>query len=162
VRLTLPAPSAAVPLAVEAAGTALEGWSIVAGVPHFVLAVENVARAPLEIWGPALRRHPAFGAAGTNVDLAERRPDGVGVRTWERGVEGETLACGSGAIAAACVARRLGWVGGTVRVVPASGIPLLVDLPGPADAPEAAVLEGDARWIFDCTLAPEATEGFEA
>jgi diaminopimelate epimerase len=162
VRLTLPAPSGGEPLAVEAAGTVLDGWRIVAGVPHFVLAVADVARAPLEIWGPALRRHPAFGEEGTNVDLAERRPDGIGIRTWERGVEGETLACGSGAVAAACLARRLGWAGGTVRVVPASGIPLFVDLPGPADAPEAAVLEGDARWIFDGTLAPEATEGFEA
>ncbi len=161
VRLILPPPSGGERLAVESAAGSLEGYRVFAGVPHFVLVVTDVAAAPLERWGPALRRHPAFGTEGTNVDVAARLPDGARLRTFERGVEGETLACGSGAVAAALVARRLGWTGSVVRLVPRSGIPIVVDLPGPADAPESAILEGDARLIFDGTLAAEATEGFD-
>jgi diaminopimelate epimerase len=94
-----------------------------------------------------------------NVDVVAVDPSGVAVRTWERGVEGETLACGSGAVAAALVARRHG-APETVRVVPASGIPLTVNLPGPAEAPTGAVLEGDARVIFEGELRSEGVEGF--
>ncbi len=87
-----------------------------------------------------------------------RRADGaLGIRTWERGVEGETLSCGSGAIAAAFAA-RLGGGRETVTIVPASGVALRVELPGPASRPEAAVLEGDARVIFRARLCPEALD----
>ncbi len=162
VRLTLPPPSGGETLSATAHGRAFEGYRVLAGVPHYVVAVDGVADAPLAVWGPALRGHPAFGVEGTNVSLVERRADGIALRTFERGVEGETLACGSGAVAAAYVARRLGWAGASVRVVPRSGIPLRVEITGPADAPESAVLEGDARVIFEGTLGAEATEGFDA
>jgi diaminopimelate epimerase len=85
---------------VEAAGRRFDGWWVMAGVPHFVVEVERVAEVPLAEWGAALRRDPGWGPAGANVDFLEPRGAGrAAMRTYERGVEGETLACGSGAIA---------------------------------------------------------------
>ena len=90
------------PVRVELRGRTFEGVFVIAGVPHFVVPMEQVADVPLREWAPGLRRHERFGAAGANVDFAARRADGrVDMRTYERGVEGETLACGSGAIAVA-------------------------------------------------------------
>ena len=78
------------------------------------------------------------------------------MRTWERGVEGETLSCGSGAVATAFVARSSGGPR-RVSVIPASGIPMSVVFPGDPGSPDAALLEGDARWVFEGVLSPEAT-----
>jgi diaminopimelate epimerase len=119
-----------------------------------------VIAAPLERWGPALAHHPAFGPAGTNVDLVAQGADGtLRIRTWERGVEGETLSCGSGAVAGAhFLALRRGTA--DVRILPASGVALRVTLRGPRTAPSAARLEGDARVIFEGTLPEEAVSGF--
>ena len=90
------------PLAVEAAGRTFAGRRVVTGVPHFVIPVPRVRDVPLAEWAPSLRAHARFGPAGTNVDFVERLAGGaVAMRTFERGVEGETLACGSGAIACA-------------------------------------------------------------
>jgi diaminopimelate epimerase len=90
------------PETVEAAGLRFLGQAIAAGVPHFVIGVPDVAAVPVADWGPALRRHPRFAPAGTNVDFVARtEPGRVTMRTFERGVEAETLACGSGAIASA-------------------------------------------------------------
>jgi diaminopimelate epimerase len=90
------------PVTLEAAGRQFSGRRVVAGVPHLVLPVERVEDVPLATWAPALRAHAKFGAEGANVDFVARLPDGrVAMRTWERGVEGETLACGSGAMATA-------------------------------------------------------------
>ena len=89
---------------VEVAGRRFAGAFVTAGVPHFVVPVERVADVPLGEWAPQLRRHARFGDAGANVDFVARRADGrIDMRTYERGVEGETLACGSGAIATALV-----------------------------------------------------------
>jgi len=157
VRVALPAPRDGGEVTIELADESIAGRAIDAGVPHFVVFVKGVADAPLDRWGPAIRRHERFGPAGTNVDLVALAPDGsLDLRTWERGVEGETLACGSGAVAAA-VAARAGGGPPRSRVVPASGIPLEVELTGPVEAPDAAILTGDARLIFEARLAPEAT-----
>lgn len=160
VTLRLPAPVDGGHRELEVDGSVLRIRIVRAGVPHAVVEVADVAAAPLERWGPALRRHPAFHAEGTNVDVLSRSSPGeIRVRTWERGVEGETLSCGSGAVAAALVA--LSASGRThVRVVPASGIPLDVSIPGLPAAPEAAILVGDARIVFEGILDPEAIAGF--
>ena len=90
------------PCAVVAAGREFRGRWITAGVPHFVTPVERVEWVPVAEWGSALRHHERFGAAGANVDFVAPLPSGrVAMRTYERGVEAETLACGSGAIASA-------------------------------------------------------------
>jgi diaminopimelate epimerase len=155
VRLELPAPTYHGEREVDCGDIRHRGSFITAGIPHFVLFVEDPARAPLERWGPVLRRHPVFGAPGTNVNLA--RVDGarVHLRTWERGVERETLCCGSGAVAAALAARLRG-AGEILEVIPSGGIPVRVELPGPVEAPESAVLEGEARVLFRGEIDPEA------
>jgi len=81
------------------------------GVPHLVVPVDDVDAVDVARWGPLLRRHPAGGPAGANVNWVE--PAGAPgaprrLRTFERGVEGETLACGTGASAVAFVLCRLG------------------------------------------------------
>lgn len=79
-----------------------EGGFVNTGVPHYVLFVANVDRVDVETIGRELRHHPAFAPAGTNVNFVERlAPSHVKLRTYERGVEEETLACGTGATATA-------------------------------------------------------------
>ncbi len=95
-------PGTGEPCALEHDGKVFEGRLIQAGVPHFVTAVERVEWVPVAEWGSALRHHERFGPAGANVDFVTPLHRGrVAMRTYERGVEGETLACGSGAIASA-------------------------------------------------------------
>jgi len=84
------------------------------GNPHCVLLVEDEREAPVGTLGPALERHEHF-PAGTNVEFLARRSGGFHLRVWERGV-GETLACGSGACAAAAVACDRGLARWPVRL----------------------------------------------
>ena len=105
----------------EAAGRTFTGWFVRAGVPHLVIEVPRVRDVPLAEWAPPLRRHPRFGAEGANVDFVEPRGEGaIAMRTYERGVEGETLACGSGAIASA-LSRAAEGCSSPVRVETAGG-----------------------------------------
>jgi diaminopimelate epimerase len=156
VRLVLPPPKDKGRLRLSACGVSYDGRWIDSGVPHFVVEVEDVAKAPLASIGPVLRADPTWGAAGANVNVVSRAADGSHhVRTWERGVENETLACGTGAIAAALSARLAG-ASETVRIVPASGVELEVTLPGDPRSPSRAELYGDARFVFEGTLSEEA------
>ncbi len=89
-------------VSLNAAGRTFEGRRLVTGVPHLVVEAEDLDAVPLSEWAPPLRRHVSLGPAGANVDFVSRLGEGrVAMRTFERGVEGETLACGSGAIACA-------------------------------------------------------------
>lgn len=91
-----------------------EGWALLTtvGVPHLVVLVEDLERPDLMERGKELRFHPALGPDGANANFIGRLPEahggGWGLRTYERGVEGETLACGTGAVAAAISLARLG------------------------------------------------------
>jgi diaminopimelate epimerase len=74
------------------------------GVPHCVVYVDNLAGIDVALIGRAIRTHKHFAPAGTNVNFVEQiKPDHVAVRTFERGVENETKACGTGSVAAAIV-----------------------------------------------------------
>ena len=162
VRVHLPPPVDRGRMTLHAEGVDLVGRHVVAGVPHFVVPTPDLVHVPIAQLGPRFRRHPHFGDEGTNVDFVAWRRDGsLGIRTWERGVEGETLSCGSGAVAAAYAA-TLDGAGSEVRVTPWSGIPLRVQFRGPTEAPFGATLEGDARVLFQATLSPEATRGIPA
>ena len=87
-----------------------------AGVPHWILPVDDVDGVDLARIAPAIRAWRGFGAAGTNVDLVSWRGRELLVRTWERGVEGETLACGSGLLASAQWARLHASSSRTIRL----------------------------------------------
>ena len=83
----------------------LEVHFIDTGVPHTVVFVDGLQEVNVNSLGALVRHHPRFAPQGTNVDFVERARDGmVAVRTYERGVEAETLACGTGAVASALVA----------------------------------------------------------
>ena len=77
------------------------------GVPHAVVFVPDVEKIDLMKEAPFLRHHPLFAPSGTNVNFATVTQDIIHVRSFERGVEGETLSCGTGAAAVAWVAARL-------------------------------------------------------
>ncbi|MCE5276950.1 MAG: diaminopimelate epimerase [Planctomycetaceae bacterium] len=85
----------------------------VTGVPHAITYVDDVDLVDMPHLGPLLRRHPDFGPRGINANFVQvLEPGRLALRTWEFGVEGETLACGTGAAAAAIMAvKRFGWDG---------------------------------------------------
>ena len=118
-----------------------------AGVPHAVVLCADADAVDLEHRGHAIRWDPAF-ADGANVDFVSQAPDGWRMRTFERGVEGETLACGTGAVASAAL--LAGWTGangGEFRILTSSGLPLDVRLT-PDGAGWRPSLRGSARIVF--------------
>jgi len=140
---------------VEAAGRRFDGWHVRPGVPHFVTPVERVEWVPLAEWGSALRHHAAFAPAGANVDFVARlEPGRVAMRTYERGVEAETLACGSGAIAAALWAAEAGDPS-PVRILTAGGDELRVSWRA-ADGGADVTLTGPADVAFRGTWSEPA------
>ena len=89
------------------AGIAEAGY-VNTGVPHYVVFVDTVEQVEVGTLGRTLRHHPAFAPAGANANFVEiTGASRVSLRTYERGVEEETLACGTGAVAAALFAHRI-------------------------------------------------------
>jgi diaminopimelate epimerase len=91
-----------------------------AGVPHLVVLVDDVDSVRLQERGSHLRRLPEL-AAGANVNFVSGAPGRWWMRTYERGVEGETLACGTGAVATGSLLRAWGLESGDVRITTRSG-----------------------------------------
>ena len=116
------------------------------GVPHAVVFVEDLDAIDIEAVAPAIRRHPSV-PEGANVNFVQvTGPGAIRVRTFERGVEGETLSCGTGATASAAMAHRLGLVDATVEVETTGG-PLTIaigsstTMTGPAETVFSGVIE---------------------
>lgn len=101
---------------------------VVAGVPHKIVPVENVSTVDVETEGRAIRNADEFAPEGTNVDFVEyRAPNRVKIRTYERGVEAETGACGTGSIAAAVIGVADYGLEFPVHVATSHGYDLVVD-----------------------------------
>ena len=142
-------------LALPARGKHWKIHSVDTGVPHAVVPVRSIESVDLSALGPAIRFHPRFRPAGTNVDLLKiRSPHRIAVRTYERGVEAETLACGTGAVACVVVGAALGLLKPPVSVETSGGERLTVRFRGdlapstPKGARPLFYLEGPARILF--------------
>ena len=133
------------------------------GVPHAVLFVEDEAKlenTDVLRWGRAFRYHPHFQPSGTNVNFVLVRDNHhMAVRTYERGVEDETLACGTGCIASALIAAGRQLASSPVEVRTRSGEMLTIhfqmarqqESPGEIQFGDV-YLEGDARVVYEAEL----------
>jgi diaminopimelate epimerase len=120
------------------------------GVPHAVLIVDDLDSTPVYELGRAIRYHQEFRPKGANVDfIKERAPGKIGIRTYERGVESETLACGTGVTAAALVYSRLQSVGSPVQVQVKGGDWLEVAFTSTGDEFKDVMLRGPADFAFE-------------
>lgn len=116
------------------------------GVPHSVVFVEDLD-IPIEEVAPLIR-HSSLFPEGTNVNFV-KAGDPFEIRTFERGVEGETFSCGTGAVASASVAHRLGLIGDEVLVETRGG-PLIIYFQG-----DHAFMEGPAVTVYTGELSDE-------
>lgn len=130
--------------------------SLMLGVPHVVGFVDDAdAIDNLDAVGRAIRH--AVQPHGANVNLVHRLDDGsIRMRTYERGVEAETLACGTGAVCSAIAASRRGLVQQPVQVEVSSGMQLTVSWTDDGDSATGIRLGGTARTVARGEILPEA------
>jgi diaminopimelate epimerase len=134
-------------------GGARTGHYINTGVPHVVYLSGDLATEDVDGVGRRTRYHDLFKPAGTNVNFIQvKGKHKLSIRTYERGVEGETLACGTGSVAAALVAGSLRMVASPVQVTTRSGEKLTVTFEDGAEGFGAIYLEGEAVVICEGTL----------
>ena len=130
------------------------------GVPHAVYFVNSNGQTPVQEWGREVRMHEHFQPAGANVNFAEiTGPSSLKVRTYERGVEDETMACGTGAVAAALLGGLLGHVKSPVAVTSSGGeiLTIYFDIEDRGKNLVSHVfLEGPASFIYEGELNREA------
>ncbi len=121
----------------------------VVGVPHKIAVVENLARTDVEAEGRRIRMDEAFAPGGTNVDfVVYREPNRVTIRTYERGVEAETGACGTGSVAAAVVGVADYGLSFPVHVKTVQGYDLTVDGAYDGETFSGLTLTGPVKRVF--------------
>jgi len=150
-------------VAVEVEGRPVRGVLLDTGVPHFVVFREIPEQESIVPLGRVLRLHPRFAPTGVNVNFVGPGSGGaLAIRTFERGVEGETLACGTGCVAAAIAAAASGKVATSpVSLRTRSGALIRVHFEGPPRQARGVRLEGEARLVFVGQLTEEAFQGFQ-
>jgi diaminopimelate epimerase len=125
--------------------------SVNTGVPHAILLSDDIDHVPVEELGRVIRYHKAFGEKGTNVDFVQIVDrENILIRTYERGVEGETYACGTGSVAAGVILAKKGLIESPVNIITRGGETLKVYID------DEVYLEGNARIIYTGTLNDEA------
>ena len=118
------------------------------GVEHAVLRVDDLGAVDVDSLGRNVRFHDLFSPLGTNANFVQVESDGtLSLRTYERGVEAETLACGTGAAATAVIAQKRGWVDLPVAVHCAGGYDLVID-----SGSNGTTLSGGAEYVFSGEL----------
>ncbi len=131
--------------------------SINTGVPHVVVEMDHLDKIDVFKRGREIRYHKQFAPAGTNVNfMGNLKDDRIAIRTYERGVEDETLACGTGSIAAAIVTASKSGKKSPVRVLTKSGVDLAVYFKENNGRFYDVCLEGDARIIYKGELWEDA------
>ncbi|MFA5337876.1 MAG: diaminopimelate epimerase, partial [Candidatus Omnitrophota bacterium] len=121
------------------------------GVPHVVIFVEGVDKIEVDSLGRVIRYHPEFAPKGTNVNFVEiLNDDFIKVRTYERGVEAETLACGTGSSASAIITalRQQKAADKLIKVQTKSGEILKVYIEQENNKFKNVWLEGRAKLVY--------------
>lgn len=119
------------------------------GVPHAVVFVADVNAIDIQQWGFALRKHAMWQPNGTNVNFVQiLSPNKIKVRTYERGVEGETLACGTGSTAAALAAAKQYNISSPIIVETQSKEELIIDFALENEGFSHVSMTGPAHFIF--------------
>ncbi len=138
---------------VEVSTGTLTVHSLNTGVPHAVIFVPDADKAMVQRLGSEVRHHQHFAPKGTNVNFVQSLgPGQIRVRTYERGVEGETLACGTGVTASALVASRIHRFGSPVKVQVQSGDALEVGFREAGHSFAGVTLAGPADFVFEGKL----------
>ena len=131
--------------------------SINSGVPHVVAMVDQVDAVDVVGLGREIRYHQAFAPAGTNANFVERlSKHAIKIRTYERGVEDETLACGTGAIASALICAWRYEMPSPINVKTRSDALLTIHFDEIDGRFDQIHMEGDARIIYTGELQPDA------
>lgn len=134
--------------------TELTVHSVNTGVPHAVIFVENVESTPIVEWGREIRYHAHFSPKGTNVNFVQiLNNKEIRVRTYERGVEGETLACGTGVTASALISSLVHSLSTPVRVKVQGGDWLSVSFQSQDQNFSQVKLQGPAQIVFQGEIA---------
>ena len=124
--------------------------SVNTGVPHAVVFVPDADQAMVQPLGAELRWHPFFAPKGTNVNFVQiLAANRIRVRTYERGVEAETLACGTGVTAAALVTARVHQFQSPIQVQVQGGDQLEVSFTTQGDRFQEVRLTGPAEFVFE-------------
>lgn len=136
-------------LALEVPGLTTPIHSVNTGVPHAVAYVENLSELDVVKVGAAVRYHQHFAPAGTNVNFAQvLSPGHIAIRTYERGVEGETLACGTGMVACALFHHLLTGAPSPIQVDVEGGETLRIGFKKIGEAFTKVTLTGPAEVTF--------------
>jgi len=130
--------------------TTLTVHSVNTGVPHAVVVVEDLDAVPVMEYGAGIRYHAHFAPRGTNANfIAPINAQTIAIRTYERGVEGETLACGTGVVASALIFHELTGAKSPIAVQVRGGDTLSVGFTGSRGAYQNVTLTGPADFVFD-------------
>jgi len=146
-------------LSLAVSGEEMRGSFIDTGSPHVVIFTSDTANVDVMKLGRAIRNDPMFQPGGTNVNFA-RVGNGstIDIRTYERGVESETLACGTGSVASALVSSGIHGLASPVTVRVRSGESLLVHFSRRGNAWTEVLLEGSAHMLFNGTMLYDQAE----
>ncbi len=137
-------------LSVETSVGVVTGDLVTAGVPHFIVSCPSVAAVDVDGLGRELRMSDAFAPDGTNVDFVQyQEPNRAQMRTYERGVEAESGACGTGAVAAAVVGVETKGMSLPMRIHTLQGFDLVVDGDWRRAKSTGFTLTGPVKKVFE-------------
>ena len=140
-------------LALDVAGTDLAVHFLNTGVPHAVVFVGDIDEVPVKEWGAALRYHGTFAPKGTNANFVHRMGTShIAIRTYERGVEDETLACGTGTVACALIHHLRTGQPAPISVDVRSGDTLEINFTPDGGTFKNVTLTGPAEIVFQGTV----------
>jgi diaminopimelate epimerase len=130
-----------------------DAWVLNTGSPHYVSTVQNLSQLDVYSCGKAIRYNNTYAEKGINVNFIEEENTGYTVRTYERGVEDETLACGTGVTAVAlAMAKEKGLIGTHNTPISVRGGSLNVRFTFDGKKFTDVFLEGPATLVYEGTI----------